>query len=83
MDWVLEAVVEHLDIKQLASNAKELEVDDAVDVLEDLEESDKEVFLDKELFKKAIRKRLRMSDSKLGIFNIRKSLKIFRVDEKF
>tara|TARA_R100001163_G_C5063948_1_gene201374 strand:+ start:363 stop:1433 length:1071 start_codon:yes stop_codon:yes gene_type:complete len=37
----------------------------------------KEVFLDKELFKKAIRKRLHMSDSKLGIFNIRKSLKIF------
>ena len=37
----------------------------------------KEVFLDKELFKRAIKKRLRMSDSRLGVFNIRKSLKIF------
>ena len=37
----------------------------------------KEVFLNKELFKRAIRKRLHMSDSRLGIFNVRKSLKIF------
>ena len=37
----------------------------------------KEVFLNKELFKGAIRKRLNMSDSKLKIFNVRKSLKIF------
>jgi hypothetical protein len=37
----------------------------------------KEVFFDKELFKKAIKKRLMMSDSKLRIFNVRKSLKIF------
>ena len=33
-----------LDIKQLATNAGELDVDDAVDVIEDLEESDKELF---------------------------------------
>jgi len=37
----------------------------------------KEVFHDKALFKIAIRKRLAMSDSKLGRFNVRKSLKIF------
>ncbi len=37
----------------------------------------KEVFLDKGLFKRAIRKRLNMSDSKLGIFNVRKGLKVF------
>ena len=35
-----------LDIRQLASNSFEsLDVDDALDLVEDLEESDKEVFL--------------------------------------
>jgi len=43
---IREEVIDHLDIKQLASNASELDVDDAVDVIEDLEESDKAVFLD-------------------------------------
>ncbi len=43
---IVDEVIEHLDIKQLASNASELDVDDAVDVIEDLEESDQEVFLD-------------------------------------
>ena len=39
-------IIENLDIKQLASNASELDVDDAVDVIQDLEDSDKKVFLD-------------------------------------
>ena len=42
---IREEVIENLDIKQLASNAAELDIDDAVDVLEDLEDSDKEIFL--------------------------------------
>ena len=33
---IREEIVELLDIKQLATNASELEVDDAVDVIEDL-----------------------------------------------
>ena len=40
-----EEIIDNLDIKQLASNAGELDVDDAVDVIEDLEESDQAVFL--------------------------------------
>ena len=40
-----EEIIENLDIKQLAVNASELDVDDALDLIEDLEESDKEVFL--------------------------------------
>lgn len=43
---IRDEVIDQLDIKQLASNAGELDVDDAVDVIEDLEDSDKEVFLD-------------------------------------
>ena len=43
---IKEEIIDQLDIKQLASNAGELDVDDAVDVIEDLEESDKTVFLD-------------------------------------
>ena len=43
---IKDEIIENLDIKQLASNASELDVDDAVDVIEDFEESDKEVFLD-------------------------------------
>jgi len=38
-------IIDNLDIKKLASNAGELDVDDAVDVIEDLEESDQTVFL--------------------------------------
>jgi len=43
---IREDIIAKLDIKQLASNSGQLEVDDAVDVIEDLEESDKNVFLD-------------------------------------
>ncbi len=43
---IRDEIIDLLDIKQLASNARELDVDDAVDVVEDLEESDQEVFLD-------------------------------------
>ena len=35
---IREEIVDNLDMKQLASNASELDVDDAVDVIEDLEE---------------------------------------------
>ena len=38
-------IIEKLDIQTLASNVGELDIDDAVDVVEDLEESDQEVFL--------------------------------------
>ena len=40
-----EEIIDILDIKKLASKVSELDVDDAVDVVEDLEESDKEEFL--------------------------------------
>ena len=43
---IRDEVIDLLDIKQLASNASELDVDDAVDFIEDLEEADKTVFLD-------------------------------------
>tara|TARA_Y100000996_G_scaffold415027_1_gene407855 strand:+ start:3955 stop:5331 length:1377 start_codon:yes stop_codon:yes gene_type:complete len=42
---IREEILDSLDIKKLATNASELDVDDAVDVVEDLEESDQEVFL--------------------------------------
>ena len=40
-----EEVIDKLDIEKLASNVSELDTDDAVDVVEDLEQSDKEVLL--------------------------------------
>ena len=43
---IKDEIIDKLDIKKLASNASQLDVDDAVEVIEDLEESDKEVFLD-------------------------------------
>ena len=43
---IRDEIIDQLDMKQLASNAGQLDVDDAVEVIEDLEESDKEVFLD-------------------------------------
>ena len=43
---IKDEIIENLDIKQLATNAFELDVDDALDVIEDLEDSDKEVFLE-------------------------------------
>jgi len=42
---IREEIIENLDIKQLATNATKLDVDDAVDVVEDLEEADQAVFL--------------------------------------
>jgi magnesium transporter len=44
-DSLRDDVIEKIDIKKLASDASELDVDDAVDVVEDLEESDQETFL--------------------------------------
>jgi magnesium transporter len=38
-------IIEKIDIKKLASDVSELDIDDAVDVVEDLEESDQETFL--------------------------------------
>ena len=45
MKSLKEEIIDILDIKTLASNVSELDIDDAVDVVEDLEESDKEVLL--------------------------------------
>ena len=45
-DSIREEIIDNLDIKLLASNASELDIDDAVDLIEDLQDSDKEVFLD-------------------------------------
>ena len=41
-----EEIVETLDIKQLANNAKKLDIDDAVDLVEDLEKEDQNTFLE-------------------------------------
>ena len=45
-DSLRDEIVEILDLKQLASNATKLDVDDAVDLIEDLQESDQTTFLD-------------------------------------
>ncbi len=45
-DSLRDEIVEILDIKQLATNAKTLEVDDAVDLVEDFEKSDQTTFLE-------------------------------------
>ena len=45
-DSLRDEIIEVLDIKQLASNAKTLDVDDAVDLVEDFEESDQTTFLE-------------------------------------
>ena len=44
-DSLRDDVIEKIDIKKLASDVSELDVDDAIDVVEDLEESDQETFL--------------------------------------
>jgi len=44
-DSLREDVIDKLDIKQIASDFKELDIDDAVDVVEDLEESEQEIVL--------------------------------------
>ena len=44
-DSLRDEVIEKLDIKHLAPDFKQLEVDDVVDVVEDLEESDQEIVL--------------------------------------
>jgi len=65
---IREEIIENLDIKQLASNAGELDVDDAVDVIEDFEESDKEVFLDNiaETERKLIKENLTYPEDSAG-----------------
>ena len=45
-DSLRDEIIEVLDIKQLASNAKTLDVDDAVDLVEDFEKSDQTTFLE-------------------------------------
>ena len=45
-DSLREEIIETLDIKQLANNAKSLDIDDAVDLAEDLEEKNQNIFLD-------------------------------------
>ena len=45
-DSLRDELVEILDIKQLASNAKTMDVDDALDIVEDLEDSDQVTFLE-------------------------------------
>ena len=45
-DSLRDEIVEILDIKQLATNAKTLEVDDAVDLVEDFEKTDQTTFLE-------------------------------------
>ncbi len=45
-DSVREEIIETLDIKQLANNAKSLDTDDAVDLAEDLEKKDQTIFLE-------------------------------------
>jgi len=45
-DSLRDELIEVLDIKQLASNAKTLDVDDAVDLVEDFEKSDQTTFLE-------------------------------------
>ncbi len=44
-DSLREEIIETLDIKQLATNAKSLDIDDAVDLVEDLEEKNQNIFL--------------------------------------
>ena len=67
-DSIKEEIIEILDIKQLASNASELGVDDAVDVIEDLEDSDKEVFLENipEAERKLIKENLTYPEDSAG-----------------
>ena len=45
-DSLRDEIIEVLDIKQLATNAKTLDVDDAVDLVEDFEKSDQTTFLE-------------------------------------
>ena len=65
---IKEEIIDNLDIKQLASNASDLDVDDAVDVIEDLEDSDKEVFLDNipEIERKLIQESLKFPEDSAG-----------------
>ena len=71
-------VIEKLDIKQLATNASQLDIDDAVDVIEDLEENDKEVFLDNipENERKLIREGLTYPEDSAGRLMQRKFVSI-------
>ena len=65
---IRDEIIESMDIKQLASNARELDVDDAVDVIKDLEESDQEVFLQNipEIDRKLIKEGLKYPEDSAG-----------------
>jgi magnesium transporter len=71
-------IIELLDIKQLATNASELDVDDAVDVIEDLEESDLEAFLDNlpEVERKLIEEGLNYPEDSAGRLMQRKFVSV-------
>ena len=45
-DSLREEIIQTLDIKKLANNAKSLDIDDAVDLAEDLEEKNQNIFLE-------------------------------------
>ncbi len=45
-DSLREEIIDTLDIKKLANNAKSLDIDDAVDLVEDLEEQNQNIFLE-------------------------------------
>ena len=45
-DSLKDEIIELLDIRQLATNSKTLDIDDAVDLVEDFEESDQTTFLE-------------------------------------
>ena len=45
-DSLRDEIVEALDIRELASNSKTLDTDDAVDLIEDFEKSDQTTFLE-------------------------------------
>ena len=65
---IKDEIIENLDIKQLAYNAGELDVDDAVNVIEDLVDSDKEVFLDNipEMDRRLIQEGLKYPEDSAG-----------------
>ncbi len=73
-----EEIIENLDIKKLASNASELDIDDAVDVVEDLEEADQVVFLDNisETERKLIQEGLNYPEDSAGRLMQRKFVSI-------
>ena len=81
---IRDEIIEQLDIKQLASNAGALDVDDAVDVIEDLEESDKEVFLDNisESERELIKEGLNYPEDSAGRLMQREFVSRFRLERR-